>query len=97
MVSACGPSTSGAACASSGPPTPPQTPSTPEALEGISRQVEQVDKRLSQNTPEALFKEIFSRLQKTKSDLNSGKGRKAGKSSKGKPPKKPALTEDETS
>uniref|UniRef100_H3D205 Cerebellar degeneration-related protein 2-like n=1 Tax=Tetraodon nigroviridis TaxID=99883 RepID=H3D205_TETNG len=48
-------------------------PSTPEALEGISRQVEQVDKRLSQNTPEykALFKEIFSRLQKTKSDMNS--------------------------
>uniref|UniRef100_A0A672Y3P0 Cerebellar degeneration-related protein 2-like n=1 Tax=Sphaeramia orbicularis TaxID=375764 RepID=A0A672Y3P0_9TELE len=31
-----------------------------------------VDKRLSQNTPEykALFKEIFSRLQKTKSDMN---------------------------
>ncbi|XP_073793018.1 cerebellar degeneration-related protein 2-like isoform X1 [Danio rerio] len=60
------------------PPTPPQTPSTPEALEGISRQVEAVDKRLSQNTPEykALFKEIFSRLQRTKSDINSTKGRK---------------------
>lgn len=73
-----GPSTSGAAAA---PPTPPQTPSTPEALEGISRQVEQVDKRLSQNTPEykALFKEIFSRLQKTKSDMNSTKGRKTHK------------------
>ncbi|XP_010773044.1 LOW QUALITY PROTEIN: cerebellar degeneration-related protein 2-like [Notothenia coriiceps] len=69
MVSA-GPSTSGAVAAM---PTPPQTPSTPEALEGISRQVEQVDKRLSQNTPEykALFKEIFNRLQKTKSDVNS--------------------------
>lgn len=68
------PSTSGAA----GPPTPPQTPSTPEALEGISRQVEQVDKRLSQNTPEykTLFKEIFSRLQKTKRDVNSSKARK---------------------
>lgn len=54
-MAAAGPSTSGAT-----PPTPPQTPSTPEALEGISRQVEQVDKRLSQNTPEykALFKEI---------------------------------------
>lgn len=77
MVSA-GPSASGAAA---GPPTPPQTPSTPEALEGISRQVEQVDKRLSQNTPEykALFKEIFSRLQKTKSDVNSGKSRKSNK------------------
>ncbi|XP_069005847.1 LOW QUALITY PROTEIN: cerebellar degeneration-related protein 2-like [Embiotoca jacksoni] len=77
MVSA-GPSTSGAAAA---PPTPPQTPSTPEALEGISRQVEQVDKRLSQNTPEykALFKEIFSRLQKTKSDMNSTKSRKTSK------------------
>ncbi|KAM8724633.1 cerebellar degeneration-related protein 2-like [Acanthopagrus schlegelii] len=77
MVSA-GPSTSGAVAT---PPTPPQTPSTPEALEGISRQVEQVDKRLSQNTPEykALFKEIFSRLQKTKSDLNSTKSRKGNK------------------
>ncbi|XP_038552707.1 cerebellar degeneration-related protein 2-like [Micropterus salmoides] len=77
MVTA-GPSTSGAVAA---PPTPPQTPSTPEALEGISRQVEQVDKRLSQNTPEykALFKEIFSRLQKTKSDMNSTKSRKTKK------------------
>ncbi|XP_076608305.1 cerebellar degeneration-related protein 2-like [Chaetodon auriga] len=77
MVSA-GPSTSGAVAT---PPTPPQTPSTPEALEGISRQVEQVDKRLSQNTPEykALFKEIFSRLQKTKSDMNSTKSRKSHK------------------
>ncbi|XP_070779844.1 cerebellar degeneration-related protein 2-like [Enoplosus armatus] len=77
MVSV-GPSTSGAIA---GPPTPPQTPSTPEALEGISRQVEQVDKRLSQNTPEykALFKEIFSRLQKTKSDMNSTKSRKTKK------------------
>lgn len=63
------------------PPTPPQTPSTPEALEGISRQVEAVDKRLSQNTPEykTLFKEIFSRLQRTKSDIKSSKGRKSGK------------------
>ncbi|KAM4530975.1 cerebellar degeneration-related protein 2-like [Odontesthes bonariensis] len=71
------PSTSGAIAAAA-PPTPPQTPSTPEALEGISRQVEQVDKRLSQNTPEykTLFKEIFSRLQKTKSDMNSTKSRK---------------------
>lgn len=69
-----GPSAAGAVA------TPP-TPSTPEALEGISRQVEQVDKRLSQNTPEykALFKEIFSRLQKTKSDMNSAKGRKSHK------------------
>ncbi|XP_039979518.1 cerebellar degeneration-related protein 2-like [Xiphias gladius] len=77
MASA-GPSTSGAGAR---PPTPPQTPSTPEALEGISRQVEQVDKRLSQNTPEykALFKEIFSRLQKTKSDMNSTKSRKTNK------------------
>lgn len=75
-----GPSTSGAVVGAA-PPTPPQTPSTPEALEGISRQVEQVDKRLSQNTPEykALFKEIFSRLQKTKSDMNSSKSRKSNK------------------
>ncbi|MEQ2228662.1 Cerebellar deproteinration- protein 2-like [Ilyodon furcidens] len=72
------PSTSGAGVT---PPTPPQTPSTPEALEGISRQVEQVDKRLSQNTPEykALFKEIFSRLQKTKRDMNSPKSQKTHK------------------
>ena len=44
-------------------------------------QVEQVDKRLGQNAPEykALFKEIFSRLQKTKRDINSSKGRKASK------------------
>ncbi|KAF7659416.1 hypothetical protein LDENG_00298240 [Lucifuga dentata] len=81
MASA-GPSTSGAVA------TPLQTPSTPEALEGISRQVEQVDKRLSQNTPEykALFKEIFSRLQKTKSEMNSSKGRKTSdaNSSKGR-------------
>ncbi|KAM9780486.1 LOW QUALITY PROTEIN: cerebellar degeneration-related protein 2-like [Neosynchiropus ocellatus] len=70
-----GPSTSGA-----------RTPSTPEALEGISRQVEQVDQRLSQNTPEykALFKEIFSRLQKTKSDVNSRKGGVSRKSRKHK-------------
>ncbi|XP_011476655.1 cerebellar degeneration-related protein 2-like [Oryzias latipes] len=65
------------------PPTPPETPSTPEALEGISRQVEQVDKRLSQNTPEykTLFKEIFSRLQKSKSDVSSksSKSRKTNK------------------
>lgn len=77
-----GPSGAASGSASGGaPPTPPQTPSTPEALEGISRQVEQVDKRLSQNTPEykALFKEIFSRLQKTKSEVNAGKGRKRNK------------------
>lgn len=80
-----GPSAAGAGAgagpgAVAGPPTPTETPSTPEALEGISRQVEQVDKRLSQNTPEykALFKEIFSRLQKTKSDMNS-KSRKRNK------------------
>lgn len=68
-----------AVCA--GVANPPPTPSTPEALEGISRQVEQVDHRLSQNTPEykALFKEIFSRLQKTKRDVNSAKGRKTSK------------------
>ncbi|TNN83385.1 Cerebellar degeneration-related protein 2-like [Liparis tanakae] len=70
MVCAEGPSTSGGAAAAA--------PSTPEALEGISRQVEQVDKRLSQNTPEykALFKEIFSRLQKTKRDMHGPKSKK---------------------
>ncbi|CAL8289332.1 unnamed protein product [Boreogadus saida] len=67
----------GGACA--GPPSPP---STPEALEGLSRQVEQVDKRLGQNAPEykTLFKEIFSRLQKTKVHMHaSHKGRKRAK------------------
>ncbi|KAJ7989389.1 hypothetical protein DPEC_G00304040 [Dallia pectoralis] len=80
LTTAC---TSSSAAAAAAPPIPPQTPSTPEALEGISRQVEQVDKRLGQNTPEykALFKEIFSRLQKTKSEVNSAKGAKARKSS----------------
>ncbi|XP_049600129.1 cerebellar degeneration-related protein 2-like [Syngnathus scovelli] len=69
------------AVAAASPPPLTDAPSTPEALEGISRQVEQVDKRLSQNTPEykALFKEIFSRLQKTKSDVTATKGRKSGK------------------
>uniref|UniRef100_A0A672Y448 Cerebellar degeneration-related protein 2-like n=1 Tax=Sphaeramia orbicularis TaxID=375764 RepID=A0A672Y448_9TELE len=40
-----------------------------------------VDKRLSQNTPEykALFKEIFSRLQKTKSDMNASKSERREK------------------
>ncbi|XP_071374821.1 cerebellar degeneration-related protein 2-like isoform X2 [Centroberyx affinis] len=62
-------------------PGPSASGAVAAALEGISRQVEQVDKRLGQNTPEykALFKEIFSRLQKTKSDMNSTKGRKTGK------------------
>ncbi|XP_063077116.1 cerebellar degeneration-related protein 2-like [Engraulis encrasicolus] len=65
--------------------SPPHTPSTPEALEGISRQVEAVDKRLGRDTPEykTLFKEIFSRLQKTKGDINTpggtSRGRKASK------------------
>ncbi|KAM6957401.1 LOW QUALITY PROTEIN: cerebellar degeneration-related protein 2-like [Aplochiton taeniatus] len=70
--------TMGSCAAAAGPSTPPQAPSTPEALEGISRHVEQVDKRLGQNTPEykALFKEIFSRLQKTKSEVNSTKARR---------------------
>ncbi|XP_038837114.1 cerebellar degeneration-related protein 2-like [Salvelinus namaycush] len=73
-----GMATPGPSAMAAAPPTPPQTPSTPEALEGISRQVDQVDKRLGQNTPEykALFKDIFSRLQKTKSEVNS-KGRKS--------------------
>uniref|UniRef100_A0A672Y9Q3 Cerebellar degeneration-related protein 2-like n=1 Tax=Sphaeramia orbicularis TaxID=375764 RepID=A0A672Y9Q3_9TELE len=59
------------AAAVAAPLTPPQTPSTPEALEGISRQ----------NTPEykALFKEIFSRLQKTKSDMNASKSERREK------------------
>uniref|UniRef100_A0A8C7GJ05 Cerebellar degeneration-related protein 2-like n=1 Tax=Oncorhynchus kisutch TaxID=8019 RepID=A0A8C7GJ05_ONCKI len=67
----CGMATPGPSAMAAAPTTPPQTPSTPEALEGISRQVDQVDKRLGQNTPEykALFKEIFSRLQKTKSEV----------------------------
>ncbi|XP_024861682.1 cerebellar degeneration-related protein 2-like isoform X2 [Kryptolebias marmoratus] len=66
------------------PPTPTQSPSTPEAIETISKQVEAVDKRLGQNTPEykALFKEIFSRIQKTKMDIKATKAAKTSKSGK---------------
>lgn len=71
------------------PTTPIQSPSTPEAIESISMQVEAVDKRLGQNTPEykTLFKEIFSRIQKTKMDIKATKAAKtksgkSGKSSK---------------
>ncbi|XP_028990632.1 cerebellar degeneration-related protein 2-like [Betta splendens] len=66
------------------PPTPTQSPSTPEAMESISKQVEAVDKRLGQSTPEykALFKEIFSRIQKTKMDIKATKAAKGGKSGK---------------
>uniref|UniRef100_A0A8C6YVK0 Cerebellar deration related protein 2 like n=1 Tax=Nothoprocta perdicaria TaxID=30464 RepID=A0A8C6YVK0_NOTPE len=41
----------------------------------ITKHVEAVDKRLEQSQPEykALFKEIFSRIQKTKADINSTK------------------------
>ncbi|XP_023646453.2 cerebellar degeneration-related protein 2-like [Paramormyrops kingsleyae] len=75
-------------CATPAPqpaPAPTPAPSTPEAIESISKQVEAVDKRLGQNTPEykALFKEIFSRIQKTKTDISSSKaGSKGTKSSK---------------
>uniref|UniRef100_A0A4W6F931 Cerebellar deration related protein 2 like n=1 Tax=Lates calcarifer TaxID=8187 RepID=A0A4W6F931_LATCA len=43
-----------------------------------------VDKRLGQNTPEykALFKEIFSRIQKTKMDIKATKAAKTSKSGK---------------
>lgn len=66
------------------PPTPTESPSTPEAMESISKQVEAVDKRLGQNTPEykALFKEIFSRIQKTKTEIKTTKATKAPKASK---------------
>ncbi|KYO31125.1 cerebellar degeneration-related protein 2-like [Alligator mississippiensis] len=42
----------------------------------LSKHVEAVDKRLEQTQPEykALFKEIFSRIQKTKADINATKG-----------------------
>uniref|UniRef100_A0A8C3XKD5 Cerebellar degeneration related protein 2 like n=1 Tax=Chelydra serpentina TaxID=8475 RepID=A0A8C3XKD5_CHESE len=41
----------------------------------LSKHVEAVDKRLEQSQPEykALFKEIFSRIQKTKADINATK------------------------
>ncbi|KAG7271196.1 hypothetical protein CRUP_003373 [Coryphaenoides rupestris] len=66
------------------PPSPARSPSTPEAIESISKQVEAVDKRLGQNTPEykALFKEIFSRIQKTKTDIKATKAAKASKPGK---------------
>lgn len=73
------------------PPTPVQSPSTPEAIESISKQVEAVDKRLGQNTPEykALFKEIFSRIQKTKMDIKATKAAKVSKSGKSSKSSKP--------
>uniref|UniRef100_A0AAV2MTZ3 Cerebellar degeneration-related protein 2-like n=1 Tax=Knipowitschia caucasica TaxID=637954 RepID=A0AAV2MTZ3_KNICA len=69
------------------PPTTPtlESPSTPEAMESIGRQAEAVDKRLGQSAPEykTLFKEIFSRIQKTKLDIKATKAAKAkGKSGK---------------
>lgn len=48
----------------------------PKASEkSLSQHVEAVDKRLEQSQPEykALFKEIFSRIQKTKADINATK------------------------
>ncbi|KAL7989463.1 hypothetical protein Chor_012129 [Crotalus horridus] len=44
----------------------------------LSKHVEAVDKRLEQSQPEykALFKEIFSRIQKTKADINATKVKK---------------------
>ncbi|XP_069510945.1 cerebellar degeneration-related protein 2-like [Ambystoma mexicanum] len=48
----------------------------------LKKQVEAVDKRLEQSQPEykALFKEIFSRIQKSKADINATKvGKKNGK------------------
>lgn len=73
------------------PPTPVLSPSTPEAIESISKQVEAVDKRLGQNTPEykALFKEIFSRIQKTKMDIKATKAAKVSKSGKSSKLSKP--------
>ncbi|MGH0142808.1 UNVERIFIED_CONTAM: hypothetical protein FKN15_016771 [Acipenser sinensis] len=52
-----------------------------KAVENISKHVEAVDKRLGQTTPEykALFKEIFSRIQKTKTDMKSSKTSKSSK------------------
>uniref|UniRef100_UPI00398F696C cerebellar degeneration-related protein 2-like isoform X1 n=2 Tax=Pristiophorus japonicus TaxID=55135 RepID=UPI00398F696C len=48
----------------------------------LSQQVEAADKRLGQSQPEykALFKEIFSRIQKTKADISASKSK--GKASK---------------
>ncbi|KAJ8345502.1 hypothetical protein SKAU_G00296950 [Synaphobranchus kaupii] len=62
-------------------PGPALLPNPDEALQGFSSQVEAVDKRLGQNTPEykALFKEIFSRIQKTKSHVKSSKPSKSSK------------------
>ncbi|KAJ8254480.1 hypothetical protein COCON_G00210920 [Conger conger] len=56
-------------------------PDPDEALQGFGGQLEAADKRLGQNTPEykALFKEIFSRIQKTKSHVKTSKAGKSGK------------------
>lgn len=50
----------------------------------LTQQVEAVDKRLEQSQPEykALFQEIFSRIQKTKADINATKVKATHSSSK---------------
>ncbi|XP_035253376.1 cerebellar degeneration-related protein 2-like isoform X1 [Anguilla anguilla] len=69
------------ACGPAPSPAPLPRPDAEADLQGLCSQVESVDKRLGQNTPEykALFKEIFSRIQKTKSHV---KASKTGQSSK---------------
>ncbi|XP_067914773.1 cerebellar degeneration-related protein 2-like [Heterodontus francisci] len=49
----------------------------PEKSLSLSLQVEAADKRLGQSQPEykALFKEIFSRIQKTKADISASKSK----------------------
>lgn len=50
-------------------------PGEAKAEKSLSQHVEAVDKRLEQSQPEykALFKEIFSRIQKTKADIHATK------------------------
>lgn len=67
---------------------PPSTSSSAATVDGVARGTDATEKHAGgQSAPEykALFKEIFSRIQKTKTDIKAtkgGKSSKAGKSSK---------------
>ncbi|KAJ8251715.1 hypothetical protein GJAV_G00224340 [Gymnothorax javanicus] len=62
-------------------PTPSSAPLPSDPNDTLGGQVDAADKRLGQNTPEykALFKEIFSRIQKTKNHAKSTKPSKGSK------------------
>ncbi|KAL4657897.1 cerebellar degeneration-related protein 2-like isoform X2 [Arapaima gigas] len=63
------------------PPNAVPAPVSPEAPDGVDGQPETEDSRAGHHTPEykALFKEIFSHIQKTKGEGKASKGRKGNK------------------